>query len=87
MKKVLIIAGIGAAILFFMNQKDADPEQQNQIVGFRELTDAEAQNYLSQNVDLLSAFGKDLERAKKHWRDFGYQNEFLLGTRQNPYLT
>ncbi|HEX8269755.1 MAG TPA: hypothetical protein VF581_07675 [Flavobacterium sp.] len=37
-----------------------------------ELTDAQASQYLANYADLSTAFGRDLEKAKWHWRVIGH---------------
>lgn len=86
MKKILLLGGLAvAAYMFFAQGKEA-PEATfpNE---FRELTDAEAENYLNLNTDLRNAFGNDLAKAKQHWRDWGYFTEYPAGTRVSPYLS
>ena len=37
-----------------------------------ELTDFQALNYIASNSDLISAIGTDIEAAKSHYRNFGF---------------
>lgn len=87
MKKILLLAGLAfGAYVLLKPKKDAGDTLLSSETGFRELTDAEAQNYIDQNVDLKAAFGTDLQKAKEHWRNWGWEKEFSIGGRPNPYL-
>ncbi|MFY0481673.1 hypothetical protein ACI6PS_03635 [Flavobacterium sp. PLA-1-15] len=92
MKKLLIVGALGVAAFMFFGQKKDYEAQQSSSTDFRELSDAEAQNYLNQNPDLKDYAEKNnasdiLGYAKWHWRVQGWENEFSKGTRQNPYLS
>lgn len=90
MKKVLLLAGLAVAgyMLFGQKNENADADDFEETTSaFRELTDAEAQNYLNQNIDLQAAYKGSLEKAKEHWRNWGWEKEFMLGTRPSPYLS
>lgn len=88
MKKILLLAGLAffGYLAFKPKKEESDTLPLNQ-TEFRELTDAEAQNYINQNSDLKAAFGTDLQKAKDHWRNWGWEKEFSIGGRPSPYLT